>query len=152
MADAPVNFAAVGFELRFARAPGADAAAQLRHLDSASAQPRQHVLQLRQFHLQLAFTGARVFGKDIEDELRAVDHPGVDQFLDIALLRSSEVVIEKQQIGRDRSDGAGNFLQLSASDQRGRIRTIAVLQEFAGNFRARADRQESAIRPAILPR
>ena len=139
--DAPVNLAAVGFELRLARAPGADPATQLRHFDSASAQPGQHVLQLRQLHLQLALTGAGVFGKDIEDELSAVDHSRVNQFLDIALLRRREVVIEKQQIGRNRGHRAGDFFQLSLSHERGRIWTIPMLQEFAGNFGARADRQ-----------
>ena len=101
MADAPVNFSAIGFELRFAWAAGADAAAQLRHLNSASAQARQHVFQLRQLHLQLAFPGLRVFRENVEDELGAVNHPGVDQLFDVALLRGGEVVIEQQKVGRD---------------------------------------------------
>ena len=143
VADAPVNFPAIGFELRFARASGADAAAQLRHLDSAPAQPGQHVLQLRQFHLQLAFPGARMFRENVEDELGAVDHPGVDQLLDVALLRSGEVVIEQKQIGGDRSGGARDLFQLAASDQGGRIGTVAVLQKFADDLGARADRQRA---------
>ena len=134
MPDAPVNFPAIGFELGFARAPGADAAAQLRHFYSASAQAGQHVLQLRQLHLQLAFPRLGVFRKNIEDELGAVNHPGVDQFFNIALLRSGEIVIEQQQIGRDRGRGARDFLQFSTSDQSGRIGTVAVLQKFARQF------------------
>ena len=127
MPDAPVNLPAVGFELGFTWAPGPDAAAQLRHFYSAPAQTRQHVLQLRQFHLQLAFARSRMFRENVEDELGAVNHPGVDQFLDVALLRSREVVIEQQQISGDRGGGAGNFLQLSTSDQRGRVGTVAAL-------------------------
>ena len=83
----PRNFPPVGFQLRFAGTARSDAAAQLRHLDAASSQARQHVLQLRQFDLQLAFAGSRMTRKDIEDELRAVDHPPLNNLLDIALLR-----------------------------------------------------------------
>ena len=72
--DAALNPAAVGFELRFAGAAGADAAAQLRHGFASPGQPRQHVLELRQLHLQLAFAGAGVARKNVEDELRAVEH------------------------------------------------------------------------------
>ena len=44
-------------------------------------QPRQHVLQLRQFHLQLTFAGPRMPRKNVEDQLRAVNHPRVDSFV-----------------------------------------------------------------------
>jgi hypothetical protein len=94
--DAPGNLPPVGFELSFARAAGADAAAQLRHFHAAPGQPRQHVLQLCQLHLQLAFARARVAGKNVEDELGSVDHPKLDDFFNIALLRGTEVVIEKK--------------------------------------------------------
>ena len=140
-----MNFSAIGFELGFARTPGADAAAQLRHFDSASAQPRQHVLQLRQFHLQLAFPRPRMFRKNIEDQLGAVDHPGVDQLFDVALLRSGEIVIEQKQIGGDRSGGARDLLQLAASDQGGRVGTVAVLQKLSDDFRAGTHRQRTQL-------
>ncbi len=87
MADAPVDFAAIGFQLGFAGTAGPDAAAELRHLHAASCQPGQQVLQLRQLHLELALAGAGVAGKDVEDELRAVDDPHVELALQVALLR-----------------------------------------------------------------
>src|SRR4029077_1216635 len=118
---------AVGFELGLTWAPGPDAAAQLRHFYSAPAQTRKHVLQLRQLHLQLAFARARMFCENVEDELSAVDHSGVDPRLDVALLRSGEIVIEQQQISGDRGGGSGNLIQLSTSDQRGRVGTVAAL-------------------------
>ena len=101
--DAAVDFSPVGFQLRFARSAGADAAAQLRHFHAASRQPRQHVFQLRQFHLQLAFTSARVPRKNIENQLRPIDDAGVDDALDIALLRRREIVIEENDIRGNRS-------------------------------------------------
>ena len=40
---------------------------------------RQHVFQLRQFHLQTPFGGARAAGEYIEDQLRAVDDFDADR-------------------------------------------------------------------------
>ncbi len=74
MPNAAIDFSPVGFKLSFSRTAGADTAAELRHLDAPATQPRQHVLKLCQLHLQLTFTGARVLGKDVQDELRPVDH------------------------------------------------------------------------------
>ena len=99
VADAAVDFAAVGFKLGFAGSAGADAAAKLRHLNAAPGKARQHVMQLRELHLQLAFTGARVARKNIENELSAVDHAALHDSFDIALLRGGEIVIEEKKIG-----------------------------------------------------
>jgi hypothetical protein len=46
-------------------------------------------------------------------------------------------VVDQHQVGMDGSDGAGNLLELALADERGRIRTVAMLDKFAGNFRAR---------------
>ena len=97
--DAAVDLATVGFKLGFARSAGADAAAELRHFHAASGQSRQHIFELRQFHLQLAFSGAGVVRKNVENELRAIDDAGVDDALDIALLRRGEIVIEENHVG-----------------------------------------------------
>ena len=83
--------------------------------------------------------------KDIEDKLGAVNHPGVDQLFDVALLRSGEVVVEQQQIGGDRSGSARDLLQLAASDQGRRVGTVAVLQKLSDDFRARTHRQRAQL-------
>ena len=141
MADAPVDFAAVGFKLRFTGTACADAAAELRHLNASSGKPRQHVFELRQLNLQLAFTAAGVAGKDIQDELRAVDHPRIDFFFNIALLGRRKLVIDEHQVGINGSHSAGNFLQLAFADERGGIRPVTMLNEFAGNLRAGGSHQ-----------
>jgi len=46
-------------------------------------------------------------------------------------------VVNEHQVGIDRSHSAGNFLELAFADECGRIRTVAMLDEFTGNFRAR---------------
>ncbi len=99
MANAPVDLAAVGLELGFARSAGADSAAQLRHFHAPSGQSRQHIFELRQFHLQLAFTGSGMAREDIQNQLRPIDDAGVNNALDIALLRRRKIVIEENQIG-----------------------------------------------------
>ena len=116
MPDTPVDFPAISFELRFARASGADAAAQLRHLYASSRQSRQHVFELCQFDLQLAFTGLGMARKDVEDELRAVDHALVQDALDVALLRRREIVIEEDQVGLRRGRCAFDFFKLAATN------------------------------------
>jgi len=44
-------------------------------------------------------------------------------------------MINEDQIGIDGSHSAGNFLQLAFADERGGIRPIAMLNEFARDFR-----------------
>jgi hypothetical protein len=86
-----------------------------------------------------------MFGKNVEDQLGAVDDARVYKFFDVALLGGREVVIEQEQIGRDRSAGTGNFFQLPASDQRRRVWAVAVLKKFTDYFRARADGQRTQL-------
>ena len=40
---------------------------------SLAGEARQHIFQLRQFHLQTPFGGARAARENIENQLRAVD-------------------------------------------------------------------------------
>jgi hypothetical protein len=143
MADAAVDFSAIGFQLSFTGTARTDPATELRHFYAAAGQPRQHVLQLRQLYLQLAFPGARVPRKNIEDELSTIDHPSLHDSFNISLLRCGEIVIEEKKIGVDGCGGAGDFFKLSRADQSRRIGTIAALQNFADHFRARAARQRA---------
>ena len=65
VANAAINFAAIGFELGFTRTSCADSATELRHFGAASGEARQQVIQLSELDLQLAFAGAGMGGKDI---------------------------------------------------------------------------------------
>ncbi len=141
VAHAPRNLAAIGFQLGFTGTARANAAAQLRHLHAVPGQPRHHVLQLRQLDLQLAFAGARMPRKNVEDELRAVDHAPLNDFFNIALLRRTEIVIEEQHVGVDRGSRASNFFQLARANQRRRIGPVAPLQNLADHLRPGAFRQ-----------
>ena len=139
--DAALDATAVGFELRLAGSAGADAAAQLRHGFAAPGQPRQHVFKLRQLHLQLALAGARVAGKDVEDQLRPVEHAARQRGLKVAQLRGCKVVVEENQVGVGGCGDAGNLLHLAGTDERCGIGARAALQHLGGNLPARAQQQ-----------
>ena len=138
MVDAALNLAAIGFELGFAGTAGADAAAQLRHCLALAGEPRQHVLKLRQLDLQLAFAGARVAGKDVQNELRPVENPAGKLGLEVAQLGRRQVVVEEHQVGLGRGDDPGNLLDFARADQRGRIGMGTALQDLGNDYRAGA--------------
>ena len=150
MPHAACNFPAVRLKLCFTRAACADAAAELRHLNAASGESRQHVVQLSELHLQLTFSGSRMLGKNIEDQLRSIDHSPLNNLFDIALLGRAEIVIEEQDIGVDRSGGSSNFLELASADQRCGIGTIAALQDFADHLRTGTLRQSAKFRQRFI--
>ena len=129
--DAAMNFAAVGFELGFARSAGADAAAKLRHLSAAAGEAWKHVLKLRQFDLELAFAGAGVAGKDVENQLRAIDDAAVKFALEITKLGRRQLVVEDENSGIGHLGGGGNLFDLAAADQGCRVGTVAALQHLS---------------------
>ena len=147
LVDAALNAAAVGFELGFAGAAGADAAAQLRHGFALAGEARQHVLELRQFHLQLALAGAGVAGKDVENQLRAVEHAAGQGGLKVAQLGGREIVVEEDQIGLGGGGDAGDLLHFAGADERGRIGPGAALHQLGGHLRRRRWRPARETRP-----
>ena len=55
-------------------------------------------------------------------------------------------MIDENQVGIDRGNSSGNFLQLAFADERGWIRPVTVLDEFAGNLRAGGSHQLTKLR------
>ena len=111
--------------------------AQPRHGRSVSGQARQQVVQLREFHLQLAFPGARAAREDIEDQLRAVEHLHVQRLFQIALLRGRQLAIENHHVGFVQVDQRLQLFHFAGADLRGRIDLRAAI--------------ESGSRPRALP-
>ena len=136
--DAVADAAAVGFELLLAGSARANAAAEPRKLFAAPGQPRQQIVQLREFHLQLAFARARVGGEDIENQLRAVDDAAAGAFFHVAELHGREIVVDNHERHVTRLRLGSNFLELAAADERCGIERIAHLQHAPGNRRAGA--------------
>jgi len=82
---------------------------QTRHLHAPASQPRQHVVELRQFHLQPAFPGPRPEGKNVEDELGPIDDLDVELFFEVSLLRRRKILIENDGVRVVRCDGSREF-------------------------------------------
>src|SRR5262249_47824754 len=90
--NARTDAAPIGFELRLAGAPRADAATQPRQRVAGADQPRQQVLQLGELDLQLSFSRPRAPREDVEDQLRAIDDLAADGLLDLPQLRRRQLV------------------------------------------------------------
>ena len=137
--NALVNAAAVGFQFGFARAARADAGAQPRHGRAVSRQSRQQVVQLREFHLQLAFPGSRPAREDVQDQLRPVEHLHVQRPLQIALLGGRQLAVEDHHSGVVQVDQRLQLFDFAGADLGGRIHLRARLNLALGHARARRD-------------
>jgi len=111
--NAALNAATIGFELGFAGPASADTAAELRHGFAAAGEARQHVFELGEFDLKLTFAGAGVAGKNVEDELGAVENPAGQCSFKVAQLRGREVVIEENEIGVGGGGDGGDILDFA---------------------------------------
>src|SRR5215211_1151600 len=76
--DSFLHAAAVGFQLRFTRPACADAARLTRQVMPHPSETRQKILQLRKLDLQSAFPAACALGKNVEDQLRTIEHLACD--------------------------------------------------------------------------
>ena len=152
LADAVANAPPVGFQFLFARTARADAAAEAGKFLAASGEARQQVIQLRELHLQLAFAGARVAGKNIENQLGAVNHARADAFLHIAELHGSEVVIHDHQRHVPHFGFDADFIELAAAHQRGGVQSVAHLHHAAGDFCSGAFGQLGELQQRIAAR
>lgn len=136
--DAAGDLAPIGLELCFAGTAGADPSAQAGHSNAAAGEAGHKVVELSQFHLELAFAGAGARGKDIEDELGAVEDLNAKGAFEIALLGGSELGVEENGIGAETSDQAFDFAQLARPYQGSLIGFITALENRGGDHRTGA--------------
>ena len=141
LADAVANAPAVGFQFLLARAARADSAGLPGKLFRASGEARQHVIQLRELDLQLPFAAARVARKNIQDQLRAVNHAAFGALFEVAQLRRRKIAVKHDQRRVVQMRFDFHFLDLAAPDHGGGIDLVAHLKNAAGNLRARAASQ-----------
>ena len=116
--DANADPASIGFELRFAGAARADAAAEARQRRASADQPRQQVFELRELDLPLAFARARTPREDVENELRAVDDLPLDARFDLAQLRRRQLVVEDDGVDVGLGAGGRQEVELAAPEKR----------------------------------
>ena len=151
--DALLQQPAVGFELGFARAAQADRTAALAlQVGPAAHQARGHVLQLREFDLQLAFVAARALREDVEDQPGAVDHAALEQLLEVAFLAGRQRMVDQDQVGAAGIGRGLHFLELAAADQGRRIGLVDARGEQRGDGRAGGTRQVGELLQRALVR
>ena len=96
--DAVAHEAAVGLDLRFAGAFGADAALLLRQVRPRAGEPWQQIFELREFHLHLGLRRFCADGENLQNEAGAVDHLALEDAFEISHLHGREVVVENHDI------------------------------------------------------
>jgi hypothetical protein len=141
-----LDLAPIGLELGFAGTSRPDSASELGHRCAPSSEPGQHVLQLRQFYLKVAFAATSMAGKNVENKLGAVDDPDWQGLFKVSELGGAEVVIEQDKGGLCRFRNGRDLFDLAFADQRGRIRFGPSLQDFGDHLGPRAGNQLAKFR------
>ena len=98
------------------------------------------MLQLRQFHLQLALVATGTLREDIEDEPVPVQHAPTGKLFQIALLARAKRVVEQHHLRLQFFGFGANFLCLARAHEKLRVGTSAVAGDRAqhrspGGFR-----------------
>ncbi len=91
------NYSPVGFNLGFARAPHADAAALAFEVGPHSCEPWKQILILREFHLRACCGSLRTFCEYVENQACAVKNLHFQLALDVCHLLRREIVVENHE-------------------------------------------------------
>ena len=139
-AYAHANEAAVRLQLAFARTAHADTTLLPFQVGPAAHEARGQVLQLRQFHLQLALVATGTLREDIEDEPVPVEHAPAGQLFEVAFLARAERVVEQHHLRLQFLGFDANFFGLAGAHEKLRVGTCAVTGDRAqhrspGGFR-----------------
>ena len=143
--DPVARQAAVGLDLRLARAARREAAA--RHAAEAlevrpqPAHAGQVVLQLRELDLELALGRVGVGGEDVQDGRRPVDDADPELLLQVALLARGQLVVADDDVGVGGLGGVLDLLELARAEVGVGVRLVAVLDGLADDGDARGAQQ-----------
>ena len=119
---------AVDLELRFTRTAGADARTLLAELETAAAQAREPVAELRELDLHRTFLTRRVLGEDVEDQRDPIDDVDREHLLEIALLRGRELVVEDHDVDVEALRDGLQLFGLALADVGRGVGSAAALQ------------------------
>ena len=126
----------VGLDLRLARPPRADAAAEALEVGPQAAHAREVVLELRELDLELALGAVRVRGEDVEDHGRAVDHRQAERLLEVALLAGAQLVVAGDHVRVARQRRGLRLGHLARAEIGVRVRLLAALDHLADDGHA----------------
>ena len=149
--DRLVDHAAVQLDLLLARAAtAADTAHLPLQVGPAPHEARGHVLQARQFHLQLALMAARALGEDLQDQQGAVVDRHLQMAFQIALLGRAQGLVEQHFLGTVHLGEHADFVGLAAAHEQRRIGHLALAgQACNGTQAGRAGQQAQLFQLAI---
>jgi hypothetical protein len=129
--DAVPNAPLADFKFTFARSPRADAAGLLLEPAEFLRGPGEHVIQLGQLHLQLAFPRAGALGENIQNQARAVDDFGRHDFLQVPLLGGRQLGVNDHRAQLLLAGEVRDLLDLAPPEERRRIGARAFLHHVA---------------------
>lgn len=92
-----------------------------------SGQSRQKIPKLSQLHLNLAFTGMRASGENIQNELCAIDDLEIRHLGNGAGLRRREILVEDHQVGSFLKRAHHHFFEFSLPEQIPLISLVSAL-------------------------
>ena len=92
-----------------------------------AAQPRQHVLHLRERDLRLALTGLGVLGEDVEDQRRPVDDLDLDDVFEVDQLAGAQLTVAHHRVRAGLQDDVPQLLRLAGTDVGGRVGLVTAL-------------------------
>jgi hypothetical protein len=108
------------------------------------------VLELCKLDLQLALRAARMLGKDVEDELRAIDDARLERVLERALLGRGDLLVHEQHVRCRRSVLGLQLLELALADERPAVGPVPVLDELRHGHDARGPCELPQLRELLL--
>ena len=88
-------------------------------------QARSQVFELSQFDLQLAGQAAGALGKDVENQLAAVDDLEIQGFFQVTLLGGGQVVVKDDRAGAGFHRQLLHLSDLAGTDESGRVDALA---------------------------
>ena len=92
-------------------------------------EPGQAVAQLRQLDLQLGLVGLGTPGKNVHDQLAAVDHRFFRDLLDVVLLGGAQVVVGDDEVDIELLRELGGLGNLSRSAPGRRVGAVELLDQ-----------------------
>ena len=108
--------AAVGFDLLFPGAAKADPAALFLQVGPHPGQARQQVFILGQFNLGACVRSNGAAGKNIEDEVVAVEDAALERVLNVTDLAGRQFIVEHHHVNRVFLHPVPDFFEFPAAD------------------------------------